>query len=74
MDAQSEITSLIKRLYHEIGGNPDDIAQIMPKDGGWSTALSYEVSKGDGKNIRVFRREIDDKENEKIKGVLRGLL
>lgn len=74
MDAQLEITSLIQGLYHEIGGNPDDIIQIIPKDGGWDIALSYEVSNGDGKSIRVFRREIDDKKNEKIKGVLRGLL
>lgn len=74
MDAQTEITNLIQELYHEIGGILDDIAHIMPNDGGWGTALSYEVSKKDGKNIRIFRREIDDKENEKIKGVLRDLL
>ena len=74
MEAQSEITKLIHGLYDEIGGSPEEITQIIPKDGRWGTALSYVISRADGKSIRVYRRDIDDNEREKIKGMLRGLL
>jgi len=73
MNAESEIKTLIQELYSQVGGNPNDI-QIIPKDGGWGTALSYEVSKEDGKKQRVFRCHIDDKNDPEINKVLRKLL
>lgn len=72
-EAQSEITRLIEKLFCNIGGNANDIAHIIPKDGGWGKALSYEVCNKEGKRIRVFRKYIDDKEHETIKIALRGL-
>ena len=70
MSPESEIKSLIKELYIQIGGNPDDVLPIISIDDGFS----YFVSKPSGKTIPIFRRHIDAKNYPEIREALRGLL
>jgi len=71
MDAKERIENLIRRLYGELGNDPSDIAQIKPIDGGWGTALSYRVFRGDKAEAVVRRRDIDDQNEMNIKEALR---
>ena len=73
MQTESEIKSLIQGLYSQVGGDPNDL-QIIPEHGGWGTALSYEVSKEDGKKVQVRRKHIDDATHLEIKMELSKLL
>lgn len=71
MRTQAQVEQLIRRLYQDLGKNPVDLIQIRPVDGGWDNALSYEVTRKDGKKTRVWRRDLDDNNNEGIKASLR---
>ena len=72
MRTQATVEALCRRLYHELGKDPAELVQIKPIDGGWENALSYEVTRNDKKQTRIFRRDLDDKNNEGIKACLRS--
>ena len=63
---------MIRRLFQEIGGDPADLLEIKPIDGGWENALSYKVARKDGKQTRIYRRHLDDSDEQEIKNALRG--
>ena len=73
MRTQTEVESLIRRLFREIGSDPSDLIQITPKDGGWENALSYKVTKKDGKQTTIYRRDLDDKNENRIKNALKTI-
>ena len=73
MKTESEIKGLIHGLYFQVGGDPNDL-QIIPEHGGWGTALSYEVSKEDGRKMQIRRSHIDDENYLDIKRGLSQLL
>ena len=72
MRTQAEVEGLIQRLIREIGSNPAELVQIKPRDGGWENALSYEITQKDGKRARIYRRDLDDGNEQGIKTALRG--
>ncbi len=65
MRTQSEVESVVRDAYERIGGDPLDL-QIEPMDGRWDNALSYEVTRADGKRTRVYRSDLDDENEEGI--------
>ncbi len=69
MDDEQRIRRLIEHLY----GNDAQplLRNIIPKDGTWETALSYLVVREDRKRVRVWRRDIDDNNNQAIRDALR---
>lgn len=72
MRSQATVEALCRRLYHELGKDPAELVQIKPIDGGWDNALLYEVTRSDKKQTRIFRRDLDDDNNENIKDCLRS--
>ncbi len=72
MRTQTEVEQLLRDAYVRIGGNPADILQVVPNDGSWENALTYTVKRADGKQTRVFRKDLDDREDQKINATLRG--
>lgn len=72
MRTQATVEALCRRRYHELGKDPAELVQIKPIDGSWENALSYEVTRSDKKQTRIFRRDLDDNNNESIKGCLRS--
>ncbi|OGP28834.1 MAG: hypothetical protein A2038_04195 [Deltaproteobacteria bacterium GWA2_57_13] len=71
MRTQAQVEQLFRSLYQDLGKNPADLIQVRPVDGGWDNALSYEVTRKDKKKTRVWRRDLDDNNNENIKASLR---
>ncbi len=73
MRTQVEVEGLIRRLFLEIGHDPADLIQIKYKDGtDWENALTYEVTRKDGKKTKVFRRDLDDGKEDGVKNALRA--
>ncbi len=69
MRTQAQIEELFRRLYRESGNDPADL-HIKPVDGKWEDALSYEVTRKDGKRTRVYRKDLDDRNEIAIKASL----
>ena len=74
MRTKHGVESLVQRLYQENGCDPSELVQIIPKDGGWHNALSYEVTRSDMKRARVYRRDLDDKNEQQIARSLRSFI
>ena len=72
MRTQAEVEELFRRLYRDMGSEPAQLIQVKPMDGGSENALSYEVTRADKKKTRVYRRDLDDGNEEAIKAVLRS--
>lgn len=72
MRTQRDVESVVHRLYKRIGANPMDLRLIKPIDGGWDDALSYEITRSDMKRTRVYRRDIDDLNDQIIESSLRN--
>ena len=70
MRKQSEIESLVRRLYQQLGKDPAELLQIKPVDGDWGNALSYEVTRSDKKRARIWRRDLDDSNDQNVKASL----
>ncbi len=71
MDDEQRIRRLIEHAYASLGNDAQPLRNIIPKDGTWETALSYLVLREDGKRVRVWRRDIDDNNNQAIRDALR---
>jgi len=69
---QAELEGLIRRLFQEVGYNPADLIQVKPIDGGWEDALSYVITRKDGKQTSIYRRDLDDGNEQETKNALRG--
>ena len=72
MRTQSEVEGLIHRLYEETGRAAENLVQIKPIDGGWENALSYKITTKDGKQTTIYRRDLDDRNEQALKNALRG--
>lgn len=72
MRTQEVVEALFRRLYHELGKDPAELVQIKPIDGGWHDALSYEVTRSDRKQTRIYRRDLDYNNDDNIKDCLRN--
>ena len=72
MRTRAEVEELFRRLYRDLGNDPAHLIQVKPMDGGWENALSYEVTRSDRKRTRVYRRDLDDGNEEAIKTALRS--
>jgi hypothetical protein len=70
MRTQAQIEELFHRLYRESGNDPADLIHIKPVDEKWEDALSYEVTRKDGKRTRVYRKDLDDRNEIAIKSSL----
>jgi len=70
MRTQAQIEQLIRRLYKELGSEPSELIQILPIDGGWDNALSYEITREDKTKTWILRRDMDDNNNGNIKASL----
>ena len=71
MDDEQGIRRLIEHLYASLGNDVQLLVSIIPRDGTWGTALSYEVVRADGKRARVLRRAIDVEDHQAIRDSLR---
>jgi hypothetical protein len=71
MRTQASVENLLRRLYRQIGSDPTDLVQVKPIDGGWPDALSYTITRTDGKRATVFRRDLDDLSEEALSDALR---
>ncbi len=71
MDDEQRIRRLIEHAYASLGNDAQPLVSIIPRDGTWGNALSYEVVRADGKRARVLRRTIDDENNQAIRDALR---
>lgn len=63
---------MVRRLYEKLGCEPADLLQISPVDGGWENALSYDVKRKDGKQAKIYRRDLDDRNETALTTALRG--
>jgi hypothetical protein len=69
---QAEVEGLIGHLYQEAGHNAAELIHVNPIDGDWENALSYEITRKDGKRTRIYRRDLDDDNEQGMKNALRG--
>lgn len=67
---KQQIEKLFHRLYRDLEKDPADLVAIKPMDGTWGNALSYEVTRKDKKKTRVYRQDIDDRNEMSIKASL----
>ena len=73
MRTQAEVVELIRHRFQEIGCDPADLLLIRPKDGvTWDIALTFVVTRKDGKQTKIYRRELDDGNEQGINNALRG--
>ncbi len=71
MQTQSEVESVVRDVYKSIAGDPSELV-IQPMDGTWDNALSYKVTRADGKRTWVYRSDLDDENREGIAESLRN--
>lgn len=57
--AETRIRRLIHYLCREQGDERRHFV-IKPRDGGWDNALSYEVTRRDGKRAYLWRANLED--------------
>jgi len=74
MRSKEDIEKLVQQLYSQLGNDPSDLIQIKPKDGDWHNALSYLVTRKDNTVTSIYRRDIDDQNNENIKTSLQNFM
>jgi len=67
---RAQIEELIHRIYRDLGNDPADLVLIKPMDGSWEDALSYVVTRRDEKKTQVYRRDLDDRNENGIKASL----
>ncbi len=71
MRTQSEVEQLVRRLYKGLGSDSANLVQISPIDGSWENALSYDVKRKDGKKTKIYRRDLDDRNEQAIATALK---
>ena len=71
MDDEQRIRRLIEHEYASLRNVAQPLVSIIPRDGTWGTALSYEVVRADGKRAWVWRRTIDVENRQAIRDALR---
>jgi hypothetical protein len=74
MRTQAQVEGLISRLYQRLGKDPADLIQIKPMDGQWHDALSYQVTRRDQTQTRIWRSDLDDGNEGNIIQSLKGFL
>jgi len=72
MRTQAQVEGLISRLYQQLGKDPADLMQIKPMDGQWHDALSYQVTRRDQTQTRIWRSDLDDGNERNIMQSLQG--
>ena len=72
MRTQAEVEGIISRLYQQLGKDPADLIQIKPMDGQWHNALSYQVTRQDQTQTRIWRSDLDDGNEGNIMQSLQG--
>ena len=72
MRTQAQVEGLISRLYQQLGKDPADLIQIKPMDGQWQDALSYQVTRQDQTQTRIWRSDLDDGNERNIMRSLQG--
>jgi hypothetical protein len=60
MKTETEVYSLIQRLYADSGGDSTQIVRVRPLYGGWYNALKYEVVRADGTVTAIRRKDVED--------------
>ena len=72
MRTQAEVEGIISRLYQQLGKDPADLIQIKPMDGQWHDALSYQVTRRNQTQTRIWRSDLDDGNERNIMQSLQG--
>lgn len=72
MRTQAQVEGLISRLYQQLGEDPENLIQIKPMDGQWHDALSYQVTRRDQTQTRIWRSNLDDGNERNIMQSLQG--
>ena len=68
--AKDHIIKRIHLIYQQLGKDPSELQQISAKDGEWGNALSYEITRHDGKRTHILRSDLDDDNDFNIKRAL----
>lgn len=71
MKGEVEVLELVRAIYSDIGGSPNDLLTIRPLHGGWLNALMFEVVRNDGTTVRVARADIDRENRRSLTRALR---
>ena len=71
MRTQSKVEQLVRRLYKQFGADSTDLIQVSPIDGTWDNALSYDVRREDGTTTKIYRRDLDDHNEQAITNALK---
>lgn len=72
MRTRAQVEGLISRLYQQLGKDPADLLQVKPMDGQWHDALSYQVTRRDQTQARIWRSDLDDGNEGNIMKSLQG--
>lgn len=68
---EPEVLELVRAVYSDIGGSPNDLITVRPLHGGWLNALMFEVVRNDNTTIRVARADIDRTNRRSLTRALR---
>ena len=71
MKSEAEVLELVRAVYSDIGGSPNDLITVRPLHGGWLNALVFEVVRNDNNTIRVSRADIDQANRRSLTKTLR---
>jgi hypothetical protein len=71
MKTQTEVYSLIQRLYADSGGDSAQIVRVRPLYGGWYNALKYEVVRADGTVTAIRRKDVEDSNYDAMSAALK---
>ena len=72
MKTEREIRELLEKLYQGMGKDPNEIVRIAPLYGGWYNSLKYEVVRADNARTHIWRKDIDDANEDAIADALRS--
>ena len=72
MKTESEIRDLLARIYRELGKDPVELVRVAPLYGGWYNSLKYEVVRADDARTHIWRKDIEDTNQEAIAAALKA--
>ena len=73
LKSESEILELLRPLYAEIGGNPDELVAVTPSYGGWLNALRFCLHRDDGATTWIARVDVDYQDRPRLIAALKSL-
>jgi hypothetical protein len=72
MKSEAELLEMVRSVYAEMGGDPEELVRLAPLYGGWYNALKFELVRADNAKAVVLRKDLESVDQKGIKASLKA--